>query len=60
MVGLPQCLYGWDSIFVVVDRFSKTAHFVPCKVSYDATKVADLPFKEAMHYHGLPSTITFD
>lgn len=55
-----QGVYRWDSIYVVVDRFSKTTHFIPFKVSYDASKVADLFSKEIIRYHGLPSTITLD
>eukprot|EP00268_Persea_americana_P019401 TRINITY_DN19948_c0_g1_i3.p1 TRINITY_DN19948_c0_g1~~TRINITY_DN19948_c0_g1_i3.p1 ORF type:complete len:114 (-),score=16.65 TRINITY_DN19948_c0_g1_i3:82-423(-) len=48
-----------DSICVVVDRFSKTAHFILSNIS-DAYKVAQLFFKEVVCLHGLPKTIVPD
>ena len=46
-----------DSIFVVVDRFSKIAHFIPWKRTNDAFQVAQLFFKDVYHFHVLPISI---
>jgi hypothetical protein len=52
IVGLPRSPKGHDSIWVIVDRLTKVAHFVPVKVDYHVEKLADLYIEHILRLLG--------
>lgn len=59
VVKLPAS-QGHDSVFVVVDRLTKMAHFIPCKESMDAAEFAQLFITHVFKNHGFPDDIVSD
>ena len=59
-MGLSSTARGKDSIMVVVDRFSKMAHFTPCHKTDNAMNVADFYFRDTVRLHGIPKTVVCD
>ncbi|WVZ70624.1 hypothetical protein U9M48_019272 [Paspalum notatum var. saurae] len=60
IVGLPRTQKGYDSIWVIIDRFTKSAHFIPVKTIYHAKTYAELYIARIVSLHGVPQTITSD
>ena len=57
---LPTTQQGHDAIFVVVDRLTKRAHFIPTHTSVTAPEVATLFLNTIFKDHGIPRTIISD
>jgi hypothetical protein len=57
IVGLPCTQAGYDSIWVIVDRLTKVAHFIPFKMTYSGAKLAELYMSRIMCLHGVPKKI---
>lgn len=60
IVGLPMTQHKHDSIWVIVDRFSKFAHFIPVNARYNMKKYAELYISWIVHLHGVPKTFVSD
>ena len=58
--GLPKSSEGYDSIWVIVDRMTKSAHFLPVKTTDPVRKLAKLYLKEIVQLHGVPVSIVSD
>ena len=58
--GLPRSKRGNTSIWVVVDRLTKSAHFIPVKSKRTASYLASLYIREVVRLHGVPSSIVSD
>ena len=57
VVGLPHSKDGYDSIWVIVDRLTKSAHFFPVKTTYSVAKLAKLYVKYFVCLHGVSVSI---
>jgi len=57
---LPQTFRGHDTIWVIVDRLTKNAHFLAMNLRMSMAKLAQLYIKEIVRLHGVPSSIVSD
>ena len=60
IVGLPKTTKGFDSIWVIIDRLTKSARFLPVKATYTAVIYAKIYFDRILSLHGVPKTIVPD
>nr|GEV43918.1 retrotransposon protein, putative, Ty3-gypsy subclass [Tanacetum cinerariifolium] len=60
IIGLPRTPSGYDSIWVIVDRLTKSAHFLPVKTTDSMEKLTQLYLKEVVCRHGVPISIISD
>ena len=60
IVALPRTQRGYDSIWVIVDRLTKVAHFILVKTTYNGPRLAQLYMEKIVCLHGVPKKIVSD
>ena len=60
ITGFPRSQKGNNAIFVIIDRFSKVAHFLPVKETITASQLADLYVSRIVSLHRIPLEISSD
>jgi hypothetical protein len=60
IVDLPLSAHKFDSIWVIMDRFTKSTHFIPVHTNYIAEKYTELYIALIMCLYGVPKTIISD
>jgi hypothetical protein len=60
ITGFPKTQRQHDSIMVVVDKLSKSAHFIPMKSTYKAINITEFFMKEIFRLHGIPKMVISD
>jgi hypothetical protein len=60
ITGLPRTQRGFDSIWVIVDRLTKVAHFIPVKTTYLGARLAELYIERIVCLHGVLKRILSD
>jgi hypothetical protein len=60
IVGLPPTSRGYNSICVIMDRLTKSAHFIRIATRYRVGQYAELYISHIVRYHGIPKTIISD
>jgi hypothetical protein len=60
IMGLPRTQLGYDSIWVIVDRLTKLAHFIPVKTTYSRLQLVELYMSRIVCLHGVPRKIVPD
>jgi hypothetical protein len=60
IVSLPCTSRGYNSIWVIMDHLTKSAHFIPVSTIYRARQYPELYISHIVCYHGIPKTIISD
>jgi hypothetical protein len=59
-VGLPLTAHKFNSIWVIVDRLTKSAHFIPVNTNYNVQKYAEIYVAHVLCLDGVPKMIISD
>jgi hypothetical protein len=60
IMGLPSMAHKFDSIWVIVDRLSKSTHFIPININYRVPKYAEIYIAHVLCLQGVPKMIISD
>ena len=60
VTALPRSPKGDNAVWVIVDRLTKAAHFLPFRVGQSTEVLADKYMKEIIRLHGVPVSIVSD
>jgi hypothetical protein len=60
IVGLPRTQKGYNSIWVVVDRLAKVAHFIPVNTTYPGARLTEFYISRIVCLHSVPKKIISD
>ena len=60
VTGFPKTQIGHDAVWVIVDRLTKTAHFIPIRTNYSVSKLCQLYVEKVVTLHGVPMSIVSD
>ena len=58
--GLPRTRQGHDSIWIIVDRLTKSSHFTPVRTTHTIDKLIELYIQNIVRLHGVPCSIVSD
>ena len=60
VLGFPLTNQKHDSVWVIIDRLTKSAHFIPIRIYYSMDRLAELYVDEIVRLHGVPLSIVSD
>ena len=60
VTGLRRDVRGFDAIWVVVNRLTKSAHFIPIQETWPASRLAEEFIRQIVRLHGVPERIVSD
>ncbi len=60
VTGFPRSQQGHDAVWVIVDRLTKSAHFLPGHTTWTRDRLAQAYINEVVRLHGVPTSITSD
>jgi hypothetical protein len=60
IVNLPLTARKFNSIWVIIDRLTKSAHFIPMNINYNVQKYAEIYIAHMLCLYGVPKMIIFD